>query len=203
MWDYHSLSARQAFSLANLVKPLNLLIDSSNGLEVSRLGNRSGNRKILADGESGYAVRRLAGISAEASPETIELALVLVREVVPSLSAEELGGILGEVPGPAPVLPPIQVEYGMALYFQGGTEEARGLGTAALESGASGRDEELARALASGRVEDALGEARTIGAILPSSGPPTLSRFGTLLEEGIRIALSGSVSVVGGGFMKT
>ncbi len=143
----------------------------------------------LADGQSRSAVRRLAGISAEASTETIESALVLVREVVPSLSAEELGGILGEVPGPAPVLPPIQVEYGMALYFQGGTEEARGLGTAALESGASGRDEELARALASGRVEDALGEARTIGAILPSSGPPTLSRFGTLLEEGIRIAL--------------
>lgn len=146
-------------------------------------------RSDLATGDSLTAVRRLATIPADASPETIEAAVDLVRDVVPSFSAEDLSGILGDVAAPAPVLPPIQVEYGMALYFQGGTEEARRMGTAALESGASGREEELARALASGRVEDALGEARTVGAILPSSGPPTLSRFGTLLEEGIRIAL--------------
>jgi branched-chain amino acid transport system substrate-binding protein len=131
----------------------------------------------------------LMRISPEASEDVVAQALEEVRPVVAILGANELSGLLADAGVPGPVFPPFQVEYGVALYFQGASEEAADLGRAALAAGAVDPEEELARALVSGRVEDALGGQRTIGALLPSSGPPTLTRFGTLLEEGVRIAL--------------
>jgi branched-chain amino acid transport system substrate-binding protein len=146
-------------------------------------------RSALAQGDTLAAMGELMRISPEASEDVVAQALEEVRPVVSVLGANELSGLLADAGLPGPVFPPFQVEYGVALYFQGASEEAADLGRAALAAGAVNPEEELARALVSGRVEDALGGERTIGALLPSSGPPTLTRFGTLLEEGVRIAL--------------
>ncbi len=143
----------------------------------------------LAEGDTLAAMTELMRISAGASEEVVGQALDQVRPVAANLGAEDLSGLLSGAGSAGPVSPPVQVEYGVALYFQGASDAAADLGRAALAAGAVGREEELALALVSGRVEEALGGERTIGALLPSSGPPTLTRFGALLEEGVRIAL--------------
>jgi len=146
-------------------------------------------RVELAEGDTLAAMIRLAGLGPGGSPETVAVALQVVREVTPSLDAASLQAVAERIPAPGPSAVPILVEFGVSLYFQG--EEARSaqLGSDALAAGAQGEEQRTARALAAGSLESVLGRAPLVAAMLPATGPPTLTRYGTLLEEGIRVAI--------------
>jgi branched-chain amino acid transport system substrate-binding protein len=144
----------------------------------------------LAQGDTVGALESLGAIPAEAPREVADQARAQVSDLAPGLETSELEALVRQAGSPvSPAMIPILVEYGVALYFQGDSRGGASMGQAALDAGATGREARMARALLEGDVEDLLGDAPVLGALLPSTGPPTLTRYGEELSEGIRVAI--------------
>lgn len=130
---------------------------------------------------------RIAGTDPGIRTEALER----IRQVTPRMDASTLEGLAEEIPD-APLSAPVLAELGAARSLRGDDEGARRLAERALAAGAEGPDRELAEATLTGRVDEVLGRSPPLGAILPSSGSPTMRRFAAFVEEGIRVALAES-----------
>ncbi|MCH2463164.1 MAG: ABC transporter substrate-binding protein [Gemmatimonadetes bacterium] len=86
------------------------------------------------------------------------------------------------------IVAPVLAEYAFRQYTSGVAGSARRTAARALDYGARGRAELLALAVLSGDVSEFFIETR-LGAILPTSGSPSLRQFADGIEEGIRVAL--------------
>jgi ABC-type branched-subunit amino acid transport system substrate-binding protein len=86
---------------------------------------------------------------------------------------------------------PLMAAEARALYNAGDVERARAVAEATLASDAADPDAELARAIIAGRIDESLGltgPLTVLGVLLPKTGPPSLTRFATEVEEGVRAA---------------
>ncbi len=115
-------------------------------------------------------------------------ALALIQSGAIGLTTEELEELTAQPPLGL-MHTPLVVELAVARHLQGDPEGARSEAERALSLGARGDTRALAQAVVRGRVEEAL-QAPVIGAILPASGSPSMSRLAELIEEGMRTALA-------------
>src|SRR3989442_4765602 len=90
-WNEDSLVALQAFGLARMVEAFDLLVYSSDGLNLSLLVYGSGNRKVLLD--------RKLGQSREDCVELCARRAVTVHSAVALFEDQSTGGAQGFVPG--------------------------------------------------------------------------------------------------------
>lgn len=153
-------------------------------------------RGLAARGDTAAALETLLRGTLEPVPATPE-ALDLSRTLAGELPGDDLARILQGVPLGTPLAAPVQVAYARLLNVAGDGEGARRYARAALESGASGVDSEIARAIVDGRPLPGLPVAR-IGALLPLSGSPGLQRFAAEVRDGIEAAVHASPLGEGG-----
>lgn len=145
----------------------------------------------LNDNDAAGAVDRLAALSGAVPPDVAARALSLVRQAGLALDAAAIDVRLPNLPARHPFVAPLLAARARALYNAGETEQARSAAQAALGAGARDSDEQLSRAVLEGRVEPSLGlvgPVTVLGVLLSKTGPPTLTRFATEVEEGIRAA---------------
>ncbi len=100
---------------------------------------------------------------------------------------EELSAV--EAPVPA-VAAPLRVELALRLFLAEEEGEAQRLARTVLEGEPDSETRELAEAILEDRLEDALGAAPALAALLPSSGSPSLQRYAEAIREGIEVAVA-------------
>jgi ABC-type branched-subunit amino acid transport system substrate-binding protein len=143
----------------------------------------------LAEGDTLRAAIRLASLPPGAEASTVADAKAILVELTPTLDAASLDAILRRVPSPSPPAVPLLIESGVTLHFQGDASGAAAAGQSALALNPSSDEARVAQALVDGTVEEILGRAPLLAALLPATGPPSLTEFGTLLEEGVQVAI--------------
>ncbi|HSR41481.1 MAG TPA: penicillin-binding protein activator, partial [Longimicrobiales bacterium] len=153
-------------------------------------------RALIAEGRPAEAATRLVGLPPATPDDVRDDALALLRELSSTLDRDALGDVLAGTPLGQPLAAPLMVAYARALRLSGRNEEAGEYARAALDAGATGPDEEVARSLlADLGVEGAAGTEATgppvqIAAVLSTSGSPTLQQYASRIEEGVRAALA-------------
>ncbi len=125
----------------------------------------------------------LAWLPVSGEPVSDE-AFTRVEDYVEDLSYSELRVFVTSDEG---LVAPVLAEFAFRQYTLGADAAAEAYATRALDSGATGRAQLLARAILSGDVTDFMMVPR-IGAILPTSGSPRLREFATGIQEGIEVA---------------
>jgi branched-chain amino acid transport system substrate-binding protein len=140
------------------------------------------------------ATRQILSIPVDAPADVRSQALDLVRAFATQLDREELGDLLSATPLGQPLAAPLMVTYARVLRLGGDPDGAREYAQAALAAGAEGSDQEQADALLADLGGAGAADVPTvrIAALLSSTGPPTLQRYATLIEEGVRAALESS-----------
>ena len=158
-------------------------------------------RTFLADGDERIAeVTLLEGDALQALGRTAEAvaawlpapgepvseeALARVEDYVEELTESELRRLVASDEG---LVAPVLAEFAFRQYTLGADAAAQAYATRALDSGATGRAQLLAQAVLAGDLSEFLVVPR-IGAILPTSGSPSLRQFATGIQEGISVAL--------------
>ena len=134
---------------------------------------------------------RLLRIPEGTSLAEIRDATLRLRSVADSLEVAELQGAIDAVlPFRGPLMSVAEARLSVSLLERGRVEDALRSAQSAIDSGASGEDQDWARGvlageLPPGRVRET---AFTIGAVLPLGGPPALAEFSALIAEGIDVA---------------
>lgn len=153
--------------------------------------------RILADlDRPADAAARLMEIPPAVPAEVGEEALTVVRGLASTLPRESLGDVLAGTPLGQPLAAPLMVAYARTLRLAGENPAAAEYAQAALDAGARGSDEEAARALLADLGVAGAGLPGTdapmvqLAALLPTSGSPTLQRYASLIEEGVRAAFA-------------
>ena len=113
-----------------------------------------------------------------------EEALARVEDHVEELTHRELRRLVASAEG---LVAPVLAEFAFRQYTLGADAAAQAYATRALDSGATGRAQLLAQAVLAGDLSEFLVVPR-IGAILPTSGSPSLRQFATGIQEGINVA---------------
>ena len=143
----------------------------------------------LLEGDALLALGRTAEAVAAwlpASDEPVsEESLSRVEGQVGKLTESELGELIQSEEG---LVALVLAEYAFRQYASGAARAARRTAARALDYGATGRAERLALGVLAGDVSEFFVVTR-IGAILPTSGSPSLRQFADGIQEGIRIAL--------------
>jgi branched-chain amino acid transport system substrate-binding protein len=147
-------------------------------------------QSLAAAGDPGGASAVLLRLPPGSPPEVVEPARELFRQAAAGLDLRDLREAAQEVPEGHPLRGIVLTELAMALHFSGDEAGALARAREALAGPLDRREGELARAILDDRLEEALGRPLILGAILPRSGvPPSLVEYGTLLEEGIQVAV--------------
>ena len=139
----------------------------------------------------GYALQALgrtaeavaAWLPAPGTPLSGE-ALTRVGDHVEELTYSELRRLVASDEG---MVAPVLAEFAFRQYTLGADAAAQLYATRALDSGATGRAQLLAQAVLAGDLSEFMIVPR-IGAILPTSGSPSLRQFATGIQEGINVA---------------
>jgi len=162
-----------------------LPVTSLEGMEGRLLQSEALER--LGDGEA--AVAALLRIPPGAPEAVATPALERARNLLPGLEGDAVSR-LADSPGlDGPVGAAVLVERALALALANQEVEARALAERALALGAVGSDGEGARAIAEGRSAEAAGMPPVLGALLPTTGSPSLLSFAEAIEEGVRLAV--------------
>ena len=114
-----------------------------------------------------------------------EESLSRVEDHVEELRESELSELIESEEG---LVAPVLAELAFRQYAFGVAGAARRTAARALDYGATGRAQGLAEGVLAGDVGEFLVVTR-IGAILPTSGSPSLRQFADGIQEGIRVAL--------------
>ena len=137
---------------------------------------------LLALGRAAEAVA--AWLPSQDKPVSEE-SLSRVEDHVAELTESELSELIESGDG---LVAPVLAELAFRQYAFGVAGTARRTAARALDYGATGRAQRLAQGVLAGDVGDFLVVTR-IGAILPTSGSPSLRQFADGIQEGIRVAL--------------
>ncbi|MBI4539961.1 MAG: penicillin-binding protein activator [Gemmatimonadetes bacterium] len=148
-------------------------------------------RGYAAAGDSARALLTLVELPAAAPRPEREQTLELVRELAHRLDAAALERVASALPADRPAAAPVLAEYAVALHFRGETEAARSYAQRVLALEPPERDRRIAEALLEGRIEEVLGAAPLVAALVPQSGAAYLTQFASQVEEGLRLAVSG------------
>lgn len=143
-----------------------------------------------AAGDAAGALQLLAAIPAAAPAAVRDSALALIRELVGSLDTDALEALVADLSPAGPVAAPVLAEYAVALVLGGDTAGARTYARRVLDLGPPAPERRVAEAVLAGRVEDVLGAAPVIGAVVPLSGGSYLAQSARQVEEGARLAVS-------------
>ena len=147
-------------------------------------------RARMEAGDAAGAVSAFILIPGSAPDNARTEALGLVRDLVRGVESERLAQIAAEAPFETDVLAPVLAEHAVGLYFRGEEEEARAVARRAADLARDGEERRIAQGVIEGRLEEVIGDAPLIGAMLPTSGSPTMREYATFVEEGIRAAIS-------------
>ena len=147
-------------------------------------------RARIENEDAAGAVSAFVLIPGPAPDDTRAEALELVRGLVRGVDSEDLAQIATEALFETDVLAPVLAEHAVGLYFRGEEEEARDVARRAVNLASDDDDRRIAQGIIDGRLEEVIGDAPLIGAMLPTSGSPTMRDYATLVEEGIRAAIS-------------
>jgi len=147
-------------------------------------------RARAVGGDAGGALRALFRVPAALPPEDLSEGAAFVRELVREVEAEELRTIAEDAPTPHPFRGIAATELAVTLFLEGDTTEAEEWARIALLEDLSDVDRDLSRGVLAGDMGDLLGEAVTLGAILPRTGvSPGLAEYSELVLEGIQVAV--------------
>ena len=137
-------------------------------------------------------VDRLMRIPVGAPPSDLARAGLLARAAADLLGPEELEAARSNAPGDAALSWVLDVRAATAALEAGDERMASRLAQHALDSGATGPDQAVARGLLRGELP--VGRVRltalTIATVLPMGGPPALADFAAFVAEGIEVAAS-------------
>ena len=143
----------------------------------------------LVEGDALQALGRTAEAVAAWLPGPDEAlseeSLSRVEDHVEQLTESELSELIESDEG---LVAPVLAELAFRQYAFGVAGAARRTAARALDYGATGRAQSLAEGVLAGDVSEFLVVTR-IGAILPTSGSPSLRQFSDGIQEGIRVAL--------------
>jgi ABC-type branched-subunit amino acid transport system substrate-binding protein len=143
----------------------------------------------LLEGDVLQALGRTAEAVAAWLPGPDELlsdeGLLRVEDHVEELTEGELSELIESEQG---LVAPVLAELAFRQYAFGVAGTARRTAARALDYGATGRAQRLAEGVLAGDVAEFLVVTR-IGAILPTSGSPSLRQFADGIQEGIGVAL--------------
>ena len=154
---------------------------------------REGDERVaemaLVEGDALQALGRTAEAVAAWLPgpdePLSEESLSRVEDHVEELTESELSELIESEEG---LVAPVLAELAFWQYAFGVAGAARRTAARALDYGATGRAQGLAEGVLAGDVGEFLVVTR-IGAILPTSGSPSLRQFADGIQEGIRVAL--------------
>ena len=154
---------------------------------------REGDERVaemaLVEGDALQALGRTAEAVAAWLPgpdePLSEESLSRVEDHVEELTESELSELIESEEG---LVAPVLAELAFRQYAFGVAGAARRTAARALDYGATGRAQSLAEGVLAGDVSEFLVVTR-IGAILPTSGSPSLRQFADGIQEGIRVAL--------------
>jgi ABC-type branched-subunit amino acid transport system substrate-binding protein len=148
---------------------------------------------LAAAGDPGAAAETLLLLPPGSPPAVAGPARELFREGIGGMDAGSLLEAGREVAASHPLRGTLLTELAVALHFSGDGEGALRWAREALAGPLDPGEEELARAILDGRLEEALGRPLILGVILPRSGvSPSLLEYATSLEEGIQVAVEES-----------
>ena len=152
-------------------------------------GDERGAEVALVEGDALQALGRTAEAVAAWLPgpdePLSEESLSRVEDHVEELTESELSELIESEEG---LVAPVLAELAFRQYAFGVAGAARRTAARALDYGATGRAQGLAEGVLAGDVGEFLVVTR-IGAILPTSGSPSLRQFADGIQEGIRVAL--------------
>lgn len=135
---------------------------------------------------------RLLRIDEAASAGVLDGAVPMVRTSVDSLEAETVQEAVAAVPADGPLVPIVRARLAVTLLEEGREEEARTAARSALDAGVRGMEAEWAEGVLRGEFPEGRGRVTTfsIGAVLPTSGPPALAEYARGVQEGIEVAVA-------------
>jgi ABC-type branched-subunit amino acid transport system substrate-binding protein len=145
---------------------------------------------LLGLGDREGALRSLMRFPENAEAEDVRSAWVLLRTLVVRLGAPALRETLSETPEAHPFRGAVATELAVSLFLGGDSSEAEEWARIALAEELEPGDEALARGVLSGHLDEILGDALVLGAILPRTGvSPGMADYGELVLEGIQVAV--------------
>ncbi|MBW3534472.1 MAG: penicillin-binding protein activator [Gemmatimonadetes bacterium] len=150
---------------------------------------------LLVAGQGEAAVRRLLALPEDAPDESVREAVGLVRGAAAMLDEAVLATLADELAPDHPYRPVLLAARARLLYNAGDEPGARAAAEAALGSGAEPPEAAVARGILDGRVDSTLGltgPRALLGGLLPAGGSPALRQYASLVEEGLRAAMTTS-----------
>ncbi len=144
-------------------------------------------------GDGSAALDRLLRVPSDAPATTVEHARSVGRDVVGDLGESTLRPFVTGMPPGAPLAPVLAARYSLLLLQRGRADEAAEYARMALAAGATGVDSTTAASVARGEIPaGALPATVGVGTILPTTGSPRLRAFGSLVAEGVEVAIASS-----------
>jgi ABC-type branched-subunit amino acid transport system substrate-binding protein len=155
-------------------------------------------------GDPGGALDRLAALPVDLAPAVADSAVALVRAAARAADAATLTARVQALPARHPFAAALLAGQARALYNEGERDEARAAAEAARAAGAAGDDARVAQVVLEDSVDESLGitgPVTVIGVLLTRTGPPSLTSFSALVEEGVRAAaqatsIAGRIEIV-------
>ncbi len=142
-------------------------------------------------GDARGALERLVGVGASSPGSVIERAVALGRAVATKVDETELAPLVTGLDPDAPLAPVLSARYAALLQARGDTAQARSWARTALASGAGGADSVTAQTVLRGETPPGVVPALVrLGLVLPSTGPPTIRQVGSLIAEGVEVAVA-------------
>lgn len=144
-------------------------------------------------GDGSAALDRLLDIGSGAPASTLEDARTMARDVVSGLGEGTLGPVVSRLAPNAPLAPVVTARYALLLLQRGADAEASRYARMAIEAGATGADSAMAASVERGEIPPgALPSAVRLGTMLPTTGSPRMRAFGSLVAEGVEVAVATS-----------
>ncbi|KPJ75115.1 MAG: hypothetical protein AMS19_14350 [Gemmatimonas sp. SG8_23] len=156
----------------------------------------TGMRLVQARARAGNPVGQLEvllRIDGTANSEELATAEVLAREAADSLGYEELRRVVDEAGSPpGPLAPVVDARLAVALLEMGEEVDANVYAQRSIDGGARGEDLAWAEGVLRGELPEGRERVTTfsVGLVLPSGGPPALSEFAALVQEGVEVAVA-------------
>ncbi|MDE2773036.1 MAG: ABC transporter substrate-binding protein [Gemmatimonadota bacterium] len=145
----------------------------------------------IRQGDVGGALDRLTALAPDVPSAIADSATGLVRAAARDLDSEEIIARQEGLARRHPFAAALLAAQARALYNEGERTAARRSAEAALQAGAVESDARVSRVVLDDGIEASLGitgPVTVLGVLLTRTGPPSLTRFAQLVEEGIRAA---------------
>ncbi|MSR22533.1 MAG: hypothetical protein EXR92_03150 [Gemmatimonadetes bacterium] len=138
----------------------------------------------------GDALGALLQLPADVDPELLTDADSLAFTIGRGMDTAALRELIANAPRHPRIFPSFVVEMAVRRYLFGAEEEARQLATQVLAMAPGERVRARATSVIEGRVEEELTASGALGAILASSGSPSLRQVSLEIQEGIEVAIA-------------